>query len=357
MRLFSGGADRVHTAGRSVRAIYAGAVSGWIHNPAAAAEQGIGDEPAPLFVSISGPATTRETATTRALAPGETFRIPPNIATDVWVNSAFSGHRFAVVVVQPARGTSPTPEAAAFPPAGPVTEISTIPSWLYKQYEDDDDLQAFVQAYNDYAQEFVDWANSINLPIYPWLAGALLDWVAEGLYGIARPTLYSGESREIGTLNTWGCNEITLNRREVETRYEDVAATSDDIFKRIITWHFFKGDGKHMSIPWLKRRVGRFLFCEDGIDAPFETSQIAVIVSGGNDLSIVIVSKVARLDRGAGLNTFGCNEMTPNYSEGSETLLPVPPTAKIFIEAVQSGALELPLQYQTTARIGAIGVR
>ncbi|MGG5195353.1 hypothetical protein ACFMPF_23685 [Citrobacter sp. S5] len=41
-----------------------------------------------------------------------------------------------------------------------------IKSYLYTQYNDDDDIQAFVTAYNTMAQEIYSWMTNANLPIF-----------------------------------------------------------------------------------------------------------------------------------------------------------------------------------------------
>jgi len=53
-----------------------------------------------------------------------------------------------------------------FPPLGLTTQTSVIPSYPYKQYEDDDDIQSFFASYNNIAQEYINTINSLNLPIY-----------------------------------------------------------------------------------------------------------------------------------------------------------------------------------------------
>jgi hypothetical protein len=59
----------------------------------------------------------------------------------------------------------------------------TIPSYLYAQYSDDENLQAFVDAYNSLSQGYLDWFNSRPLGLYtsPNIAGPLLDWVGQGV--------------------------------------------------------------------------------------------------------------------------------------------------------------------------------
>ena len=78
-----------------------------------------------------------------------------------------------------------------------------LPSYLYTQYADDVNLQSFVSAYNTMTQEYLDWFNNINLPIYTVQSGTMLDWVATGLYGIPRPTIANGFLAWSAPLNTW----------------------------------------------------------------------------------------------------------------------------------------------------------
>ncbi|HEY0181269.1 MAG TPA: hypothetical protein VGC09_00540 [Rhodopila sp.] len=175
--------------------------------------------------------------------------------------------------------------AVTFPPAGPTGMTRVIPAYLYDQYSDDADLQAFIDAYNALAQQYVDWFNNINLPIYtgPLIAGGLLDWVATNLYGLPRPVLSIGRRSGTGPFNTAQFNTLQFNgytRSSSGTFY----TVSDDIYKRILTWHFYKGDGPVASIRWLKRRVARFLAGANGTDAPAATAatyEISITISAG----------------------------------------------------------------------------
>ena len=185
----------------------------------------------------------------------------------------------------------------------------TIPSYVYWEYADDDDIQAWVEAYNTNTQQYVDWFNSINLPIYtgPQISGALLDWVAHGLYGLVRPVLGTGHDSTKGPYNTFGFNDIPFNAL-VKVSGVTYQSVSDDIFKRIITWHFFKGDGKVFSIKWLKRRVMRFLVGDNGT-APIidQTYRISVTFGADSEVSIRIIDRLTRITDGAIFNTFGFN--------------------------------------------------
>jgi hypothetical protein len=216
----------------------------------------------------------------------------------------------------------------------PTSLLKIIPSYLYQQYSDDDDLQAFVSAYNGMAQDYVDWFNAVNLPIYsgPGVSDLLLDWVGEGLYGIPRPTLPFGSSQTVvvGPFNTIAFNTFTFNGSIAGTRgvgegigqfqigigaigVGSFAPVSDDIYRRVLTWHTYKADGRQFSIPWLKRRVTRFLFEENGVGYNVD-STYDVNVTFDVDQCIIAIPASASM-------------------------------ATVFQAAVDVGVLDLPFQY------------
>lgn len=187
-------------------------------------------------------------------------------------------------------GISPIQGIPALPPA-PVTIQKTIPAYLYVEYNDDDNVQAFIDAYNALTQSYLDWFNTINLPVYtsPTIIGALLDWVAQGLYGYARPVLSSGTSRIRGPLNTFAFNTLPFNGRK-NIVSSTITVTTDDIFKRCLTWNFYKGDGKTCSVAWLKRRVMRFLTGVNGTAGTFDnTYPISVGFTSSTQVTISII--------------------------------------------------------------------
>ena len=393
------GQTKVAIGGTSVEALFGPMAGGWVTNPLTIENQGISPlltytyisrqvlqgpfntagfnspppynaksfdtktevitflgDPEPLFVSIVGPAQTRASATTIVLQPSQTFIVPTNCQSSVWVNAATSGHRFTAVAFQPETQYPPTLVPSGFPPLGPSGLTKTLPAYLYQEYNDDDDLQALVMSYNDLAQAFVDWVNALNLPVYPTLSGALLDWVGRGLYGLARPTLYSGLIRALGPYNTSGFNSgPVFNDGGIINDVTDVAVTSDDTYKRILTWHFFKADGKETSALWLKKRIYRFLYGVNGWDAEGSTDQISIEISP-ETLAITIVTGIRRTVSGSFFNGCGFNS-GPVFNGGSFSLQSMgqPALAPQFQEAVQTGALEMPQQYVTTCRIGIIG--
>jgi hypothetical protein len=311
VKLYPAAASKVDIAGKSVIAVFAGAQGGRITNPFTPQDQGL-DIVENLFYDFTGPAAAVETSTTFPLEPGQTLTLPANMTTNVSVNAASAGHQFSAYIIQPV--AQPTPLPSNFPPAGPTSLTKTIPMYLYEQYRDDDDLKAFVAAHNGLMQQYVDLFNQIQLPIYtnPLIQGALLDWVAAGLYGMTRPVLFSGRNNDLGPYNTAALNVLAFN----ETRKvgaSNVTVTTDDIFKRIMTWRLYRGDGKTFNVTWLKRRIMRFLNGPNGTD-PIIDNTYAVGVTFGPNRTINIV-------------------------------LPIHDFSGTLAQAIQSQAVELPFQY------------
>jgi hypothetical protein len=146
-----------------------------------------------------------------------------------------------------------------------------IPSYLYKQYDDDETLQAFVSSFNGLTQGYLDWFNETPLSVYtlPSINGPLLDWVGQGLYGISRPVISNTTSRAYGSYNTVPYNALAYNRRR-ETVSGTTEIADDDVYKRVLTWHLYLGDGRQMSLQWLRRRIARFIFGANGSDIPVD---------------------------------------------------------------------------------------
>lgn len=336
---------RIAAAGVPAVVAYGPFVGGFILNPRDAGEV--------LFVDPTGPAALQVTETTVAIQPGGNYRFPQNQTSNIWVAAATLGHRFSGFVLQPPVQPVPTPQNGTFPPAGPVTMTELYPAYLYQEYNDDDDLQNFVATYNALAQQYMDWFASGTLPVYtsPSIAGPLLDWVAEGLYGMVRPALSSGRNRDQGPLNTWRYNTIPYNvRRRVGPN--NVVATSDDVFKRIMTWNFYKGDGNVFSIRWLKRRVMRFLFGPNGTAPNIDQTYPISITFGPGIISIRLGYGTRLFLGGAIYGGFGFNRMRYNQRNTQFISGPSPPAlAPIFKEAIESGALTLPFQYDVIVTV------
>lgn len=160
-----------------------------------------------------------------------------------------------------------------------------IRAYPYVQFSDDENICAWFDAFNTYAQQYLDWFNNTPLAIYTNenIKGDLLDWVANGVYGVYRTPIAYGNSRSIGPLNTYTPNELPFNQGKKLSDNTSYTMT-DDIFKRVITWNFYKGDGLQMSIPWLKNRVSRFC------DVPRD--QVSITILSGR-LVVISVSGVS----------------------------------------------------------------
>ena len=197
-----------------------------------------------------------------------------------------------------------------------------LPAYLYQQYTKDpynEDLQAFFTAYNTESQTRLDATNNLNLPIYTKQIAPLLDWTAYAIYGVTRPSLGSpAQFSPLGVYDTVPY-DTTAYTQNVTTGTNSYYIVDDDVFKRILTWNFYKGDGFQYTTQWLKRRVKRFLLGIDGIDFPIdETYKISVVYSSNNTITITI----------------------PDYA-----------IAPIFVSALESKVLNLPFQYNYTVTI------
>jgi hypothetical protein len=337
----------VATGGKPVIAVFGGVAGGVLLNPSTPADQGLAVVEV-LYVDPTGaPAAAAETDTTFPLQPGQWWFIPAGQATDVSVNAKSSGHKFSAYVLQPTTQHPPMPQPGLFPPAGPVVVQDVIPSYLYRQYADDEDLQAFVASFNALAQEYLDWLNETPLPIYTdsSIFGLLLDWVAEGLYGQTRPALASGRNRDVGPYDTWQFNTIAYDQHKV-VGSGNVTVTTDDIFKRIITWNFWKGDGKTFNIRWLKRRIMRFMNGLNG-SAPNvdQTYQVGVTFGIGSQVNITLVAETGKLTLSSAYDTWKFNTRAFNQDKVTTQSIAPLPNAIILAEAIRSGALQLPFQF------------
>ena len=352
--------NKVQVGGVAVTPIFGPVLGGYIVNPRFAADQGIGTVEE-LYVNIAGAAEIVDTtpalfSTTTILQPGQAFFLPPGLTNNVSVNAATSGHTFSGIVYQPQTPYPPAPQPGTFPPAGPTSLTQVIPSYLYQEYNDDVDLLAMVTAYHNYVQQYVDWFNNTNLPVYTGapISGQLLDWVAQGLYGMLRPSLSSGQNRNLGPLNTYSYNILAYNARKI-VGPQNIVFTSDDVFKRIMTWNFYKGDGNTFNVRWLKRRVMRFLIGPNGTAPNVDQTYIVSVTFGaGGIVSIRISLGTRTLTGGALYNRVGFNDKGLAYNTILSKFNPspsAPPFASILKEAVASGAVELPFQYSFSVAV------
>lgn len=185
-----------------------------------------------------------------------------------------------------------------WPVQGPTSVLRTIPAYPYVQYQEDDNISCFFDAFNIYAQAYVDWFNALDYPIYTKapVEGTLLDWLAAGLYGIGRPGLPVSEgSPSIGPVNTWTTNMLPVNGFIGGTP-DDYIAVNDDFFRRILTWYLYRGDGDFPSPVWLKRRINRFLNGINGLDVENNTTyEVSLVPTDVRKWTITIPETTAGL--------------------------------------------------------------
>jgi hypothetical protein len=143
----------------------------------------------------------------------------------------------------------------------------SIPSYLFLEYSDDQNLQAFVASQNALAQGYLNWFNGTPLGVYtsPNITGPLLDWIGNGIYNIPRPVLSSQTTSVASGYNATAYNTVPYDGMAF-TSTETAVIASDDIYKRVMTWNLYRGDGQMFTIGWLKNRVNRFLNGANGAD-------------------------------------------------------------------------------------------
>ena len=227
-----------------------------------------------------------------------------------------------------------------------------IRSYLYTQYNDDDNIRAFVTAYNTMAKNIYDWTKNANLPIFVggYNAGDQLRWIARGIYGVKPPVLSSGRQLVIGAFNTFTFNSVPFNTRKVINQSQQVVV-SDDLFKRIMTWNFYKGDGFYFTIPWLKRRIMRFLTGINGVDVVNDQHwSISVLFSGGG-ASVSIIKGFRKLTDSSVYNAQAFNSRA--YNQKTSVLIKSNEYeyASLFKQAFDSGLLHMPFYQPVTVTI------
>lgn len=200
---------------------------------------------------------------------------------------------------------------------------SILPCYVYQQYNDDPNIVAFFAALNNMQQSYLDAFNALNLPIYTQdpVSGVLLDWVALGLYGLKRPYLPAANSSTqlVGAYNTVVYNRLPYNSIG-DVSSPDFVAVNDDVFRRVITWWFYKGDGTVLNIAWLKRRIERFLTGANGVDPGISsTLDISVTFTTAHDVTITLAAATTN--------------------------------AALFKQAMDSGILQVPFQYVFTVTL------
>ena len=226
--------------------------------------------------------------------------------------------------------------------------IQNVPrAYPYAQYSDDPNVGAFFTAYTQIAQGYLQWFNQNCLGLYTDKSGPLLDWIGANLYGLPRPVVGTQSQTQQGAIGTFAVGTQAIGINKI-TRNETAQSVSDDIYKRYLTMWLYLGDGKQMSIDWIRRRVARFLFGAGGSDIPVQ------------DLQQVSVA-IPLLPRRGAIGTFAI---------GTQAIAVLPPQTKYTVHALNigipngnvsaqfqllfnAGLLPLPFQINFTVSIGA----
>lgn len=218
-----------------------------------------------------------------------------------------------------------------------------IPAYLYQQYSDDENLRAFIDTYNSLAQKIYDWLKNANLAVYAGNghAGQQLRWLLKGLYGADAPILMNRRQRSYGAYNALAFNQFAVNAWDVVTSDSEVE-TSDDLFKRVMTWNFYKGDGFHFTIPWLKRRVLRFLTGVNGADVVNDQRWSVSVLFSDAGAAVSIINGYRELTETAMFNTSEYNSRS--FNEAKSTLYKANSYgyATLFKQAFEGGILHMP---------------
>ncbi len=171
-----------------------------------------------------------------------------------------------------------------------------------------------------------------------------------------RPLVFqSGVVVNGGPYNTQRYNTIRYDGVDRTGTGQLIGAT-DDLFKRCLTWNFFKGDGFQFDCRWLKRRIMRFLLGVDGVSFNVDqTYQISVLYGPGDEINITVLTQSRTIVRSAGYNGFGYNAV--RYDEVTSTTAPLPIVFdSVNLMALQaginSGVLQLPFQFTYSVNIG-----
>lgn len=201
--------------------------------------------------------------------------------------------------------------------------FGALPSYAYRQYSSDENVQAFFSTLNSLQQSILDWFRDTPLAVYTNsnISGPLLDWTATGIYGIARPILSTVNTSSSGPLGT---NVLGLHTFGVlsEVVSGTTVSVTDDIYKRVMTWILYRGDGLHFTMPWLLRRVERFLGGVNGSDAPIDLGSRPTVSVSGTTFTITV----------------------PAASSN--------PASPIFQQLMAQGFLPTPLPYTFTVTVG-----
>jgi hypothetical protein len=201
--------------------------------------------------------------------------------------------------------------------------------YMLSGFGDSAGVNTIFKAYNDLATQLSMWIYGTPVPVYisDSITGDLLDLVALGMYDIVRPNVNLSATDYVAGYNSSEYN-ITEYNNPTEKVDKPSFLLSDDYFKRLLTWVAYKGDGMIPSVPWLKRRIIRFLCGTNGTaNDIFVTNYVSVRLRAFNEEMVYDVTL---------LNSAPYSSLD----------------AAIFKQLVERGQLELNAQSRMAIKIG-----
>ena len=217
---------------------------------------------------------------------------------------------------------------------------AVVPAYVYVQYNDDPYVTAFFTAYNELAQGYLNWFNETPLPVWtiPSISGGLLDFIGSNLYNTPRPVISSESSSSSGAMATDPMATQAMASFLLNTSGTAQSA-SDDLYKRVLTWVLYRGDGKQATIEWLRRRIARFLYG-----------------ANGGDIDVGLITNVSISDQGTqtvgayGTYAYGTQAYgtitQETYTSGGILFITIPnlTVSQAFIALFKGGFLPAPFQ-------------
>ncbi len=217
---------------------------------------------------------------------------------------------------------------------------AVVPAYVYVQYNDDPYVTAFFTAYNELAQGYLNWFNETPLPVWtsPSISGGLLDFIGTNLYDTPRPVISSESSSSSGAMATDPMATQAMASFILNTSGTAQSA-SDDLYKRVLTWVLYRGDGKQATIEWLRRRIARFLYG-----------------TNGSDIDVGLITNVSISDQGTqtvgayGTYAYGTQAYgtitQETYTSGGILFITIPnlTVSQAFIAMFRGGFLPAPFQ-------------
>ncbi len=198
-------------------------------------------------------------------------------------------------------------------------------------------------------QGYHDWYQNTPLGIWtnPNISGPLLDWIANGIYGVSRPFVGTASTvQKSSAINRLPINTAAINSNKI-VRSGTSTIVTDAVYKRLLNYLMYLGDGKQLTIPWAKRRMARFIYGVNGTDVPIEMMQQISIVP--KTFSVLAGYNSAPYNS----QPYNTARFVNNPSLFLNILLPNVAMSQIFIQLLQNGSAPAPIQINYTIGIAS----